>query len=84
MMDGMGGMRMPPQPAQPQHPARHQLPAAHEGSVCPFATSAQPIRATKPYRIEIALARFAFNAPAVSFAASDWDHIPRGPPPTIG
>jgi hypothetical protein len=76
MMDGMRGMPMP----QPQHPAKHQLPVSHEGSVCPFATSAQPIRAIEPRGIEIARARFAFFARAASFIAADWDHIPRAPP----
>jgi hypothetical protein len=76
MMDGMGGM---PEP-QPQLPAKHQLPLSHEGSICPFATPAQPVRAIQPHPIEIAPARFAFFGPMVGFFASDWDHVPRAPP----
>lgn len=82
MMDGMRGMEMPvPPPAKEQAPAKHQLPASHEGSICPFATAAQPVRAIAPHQIEIAPARFAFFAPVASVLVANWDHAPRAPPP---
>lgn len=77
MMDGMRGMPMPP-----QHPAKHQLPAAHEGSICAFAAEPAPLRALAPHRIEIAPARFAFFHAATPSLAADWDHAPRAPPLT--
>jgi hypothetical protein len=80
MMDGMRGMAMPKQPSQAQHPAKHQLPASHEGSICAFATSAQPVRTVDPHSIEIAPPRVAFFAPAASAIAPSWDHAPRAPP----
>ena len=54
MMDGIRGMAVPLQKAKPQPPAKHQLPASHEGSICAFATAAQPVRALEPYQIEVA------------------------------
>jgi hypothetical protein len=75
MMDGMRGMAMPQ-----QHPAKHQLPASHEGSICPFATAAQPVRAAAPHQIEIAPPQFALFSRAASALAATWDHIPRAPP----
>jgi hypothetical protein len=83
MMDGMRGMAMPKQLAQPHNPAKHQLPASHEGSICAFATAAQPVRTVEPHPIEIAPSRFAFFAPAASALASSWDHAPRAPPPIV-
>jgi hypothetical protein len=77
MMDGMRGMPMPPQP-----PAKHQLPASHEGSICPFAAQPAPLRAQAPHRIEIAPAHFAFFQTAMPSLAADWDHAPRAPPLT--
>jgi hypothetical protein len=76
-------MAMPKQPAQPHNPAKHQLPASHEGSICAFATAAQPVRAVEPHPIEIAPSRFAFFAPAASALAPIWDHAPRAPPPIV-
>jgi hypothetical protein len=84
MMDGMHGMAMPmPSPAKDKAPAKHPLPVSHEGSICPFATSAQPIRAVVPRQIEIAPARFAFFPPAATGLAPSWDHAPRAPPATV-
>jgi hypothetical protein len=80
MRDGMHGMAMPKQPAQPQRPAKHRLPPSHEGSICPFATAAQPIRTIEPHPTEIAPTRFAFFAPVASLVAATWDHVPRAPP----
>jgi hypothetical protein len=77
MMDGMRKMRMP---EQPQHPAKHRLPASHEGSICAFATAAQPVRTVEPHPIELAPLRFAFFAPAAPTLAPSWDHAPRAPP----
>jgi hypothetical protein len=78
MMDGMRGMPM----VQPQHPTKHQLPVSHEGSICPFATPSQPVRALEPHRVEIARAHFALFRTAPPFVAPDWDHAPRAPPRT--
>ena len=81
MMDAMGGMAMPQPKQEPQHPANRQLPASHEGSICPFATAAQPIRAVEPRQIELAPPRLASFAPLRSVLAIRWDHVPRAPPP---
>ena len=77
MMDGMKGMAM-----SPALPAKHAIIPSHEGSICPFATPAEPIRVLDPHRIEITRAQWvSFRSVALS-VASDWDHIPRGPPTT--
>src|SRR5436190_931128 len=78
MMDGMRGMPMPP-----QHPAKHQTMPSHEGSICPFATPPQPVRAGEPHDIEVAPARSSFFARLTSSVAPDWDHVPRAPPPRV-
>jgi len=80
MMDGMGLMAKPQQRTHAQHPAKHQLPASHEGSICPFATAAQAVRTIHPQQIEVAPARFAFAAPATLVVKAAWDHVPRAPP----
>jgi hypothetical protein len=76
----MDGMAMPKQPAQPQHPARHRLPPSHEGSICPFATAAQPVRAIIPHRIGSALAGFSSIGRVPTVLVAGWDHVPRAPP----
>jgi hypothetical protein len=82
MMDGMAGMAMPmPSQGKDQTPAGHRLPQSHEGSICPFATTAQPTRVIEPRQIEIVRPYFAFFAPVVSIPFSGWDHVPRAPPP---
>jgi hypothetical protein len=78
MMDGMRSMAMP-QP-EPQHPAKHHPLPVHVGSICPFATPPQPVRALEPYRIELAPEHFVFFRPRISFVAAAWDHPPRAPP----
>jgi hypothetical protein len=80
MMEGMHGMAMPMPEKTAQHPAKHPLPASHEGSICPFATAAQPVRAAAPHQIEIAPSQFALISRAASALAATWDHIPRAPP----
>jgi hypothetical protein len=80
MMDGMHGAATPQQNEEPQHPAKHQLPDSHEGSICPFATSAQPVRMIEPHRIEINPPCFASFAAAASGLWASWDHVPRAPP----
>ena len=79
MMDGMAAAM--PGETEPQHPAKHQLPVSHEGSICPFATAAQPIRSLAPQQVEVAPARFAFFGATATVVASAWDHAPRAPPP---
>lgn len=79
----MDGMAMPTPQKQPAHPAKHQLPAAHEGSICPFATATVPVPTVAPRRIEIARARFAQADSVTTIVLPAWDHIPRAPPPSI-
>jgi hypothetical protein len=83
MMDGMRGMATPQQKQEPQHPGKHQLPVQHEGSICPFATAAHPIRAIEPQQIEIIPPRFGFFAAVSSVLAPKWDHAPRAPPVAV-
>jgi hypothetical protein len=80
MMDGMRGMLTPT--SQPQHPAKHQMPLSHEGSICPFATPSQPVRALEPHRIDVAPAGFTSFGRALSPVAAEWDHASRAPPQT--
>ena len=79
MMDGMRGMPIPSS-ARDQAPAKHHLPPSHEGSICPFATAAQPTRIVEPQQIETARPHFVFFVSNVSILATDWDHVPRAPP----
>jgi hypothetical protein len=75
----MDGMAMPKQPAQP-YPAKHQLPPSHEGSICPFATAAQLVRAIIPYRMVSAPTGFSFVGRVTTELVAGWDHVPRAPP----
>ena len=77
MMDGMKRI-----PSSPALPAKHGMIPSHEGSICPFATPAEPIRVLDPHRIEIARAQWASFRSVPLFGASHWDHIPRAPPTT--
>lgn len=79
MMDGMHGMLQ--RTAEPQHPAKRQVPPSHEGSICPFATVAQPVGALEPHQIETARPQFALFSHAGSNPLANWDHVPRAPPP---
>lgn len=75
----MDGMRMPmPKPAG--HPAKHQLPASHEGTICPFATPAQPVAVLLPRRVLSASRILVFARLQPLESLRNWDHAPRAPP----
>ncbi|MBV8799175.1 MAG: hypothetical protein JO208_05125 [Alphaproteobacteria bacterium] len=82
---GMGAMRGMAMPAVP--PAKHGHAPTHDSTPCPFAAAAHfvppaALPSLVPQTTEIGLAVAPFSE-RPAFAARDWDHAPRAPPPII-